>query len=102
MKTYHPQQWKESLQKEKNAVILDVRTQEEFDEHHIPGAQLADVQNPQEFISQISAYDKNKNYFVYCGTGRRSNQACQVLEFNGFKNVINLKGGLESWLEANR
>lgn len=48
-------------------------------------------------MDQIKQLDKNKDYFVYCGSGNRSNQACLVLEHQGFKNIYDLEGGFKAW-----
>lgn len=47
--------------------------------------------------NRFSEMDKNKEIVVYCRSGGRSLQACQYLEQQGFKNVINLTGGVLAW-----
>ncbi len=97
MRYLNLKEWEEAFKKDKKAVILDVRSQEEYDLEHIPGAKLVNVQNPQKFMDEIEQLDKDHTYFVYCRTGNRSAQACQVLDFNGFKNIFGLEGGFERW-----
>jgi rhodanese-related sulfurtransferase len=41
--------------------------------------------------------DKSKNYYVYCHSGARSVQACQIMETFGFNNLSNLLGGISEW-----
>lgn len=91
--------WKQALKEDREAIILDVRTQEEYQLEHIPGAQQLNVHEPRNFMKEIENLDKSKNYYVYCRSGNRSLQACQVLDFNGFKHTFSLEGGYEKWRE---
>ena len=79
------------------SLVLDVRTQEEFDSGHIPGAQVLDIQQPQQFIDGLSKLNPETHYFVYCRSGARSDKACKILAQYGFKNVYNLLGGILEW-----
>ena len=45
----------------------------------------------------IQKLDKNKNYYVYCHSGIRSVQACQIMKSFGFENLYNLLGGISEW-----
>ena len=81
----------------KDFVILDVRTPEEFIEGHIPNSQLLDIRNPQDFMEGVNALDSSKTYLVYCRSGARSAQACQVFKLNGFDSCYNLLGGILEW-----
>lgn len=89
--------WVEQLSKDDNAVILDVRTQEEVDEGKIPKAIHIDIYKGQGFITEVEALDKSKNYYVYCRSGVRSAQACTVMNQLGFANTYNLLGGFNEW-----
>lgn len=91
------QKWREAIEKDTDAVILDVRTEEEFEAGYIPEAILADIQNPQGFMSKLEELDKAKNYYVYCRSGGRSTQACQIMEQMGFNEAYNLHGGFSEW-----
>jgi|TARA_B100000767_G_scaffold202544_1_gene189454 rhodanese-related sulfurtransferase len=87
-----------SLKSEKtNAVILDVRTEEEFESGYIAGAHLIDIRQPPEFMEAVQALDKSKSYFVYCRSGARSGEACQLLDQLGIASKYNLKGGILAW-----
>lgn len=99
MKNYDLKEWKNSIEQDKDAKILDVRSADEFQEGHIPGASLIDVQSPQEFMDEIGELDKKSPYYVYCNSGNRGEQACMVMEFNGFEKTYNLIGGYEAWQE---
>ncbi len=79
-----------------NVQLLDVRTQDEFDEGHIPGAMLIDVKDS-TFMEQATAQlVKTKPVAVYCRSGRRSANAASLLVKAGFE-VINLNGGILAW-----
>ena len=92
------EEWVERLANDDNAVVLDVRTEAEVAEGIIPNAIHIDIYRGQEFINEIEALDKDKNYFVYCRSGNRSGQACQIMEQLGFDNAYNLEGGMLEWV----
>jgi rhodanese-related sulfurtransferase len=89
--------WAEQLASDDNAVILDVRTDAEVSEGIIPNAKHIDFYKGQDFITEIEALDKSKNYYLYCRSGNRSGQACQIMEQLGFENAYNLEGGMLQW-----
>ncbi|MEW6971262.1 rhodanese-like domain-containing protein [Trueperella pyogenes] len=76
-----------------NAVIIDVRTQAEYDAGHLEGARLLDW-NSGQFASAVGELDKSGEYVLYCRSGNRAGQARALLEREGFTNVTNL-GSLE-------
>lgn len=78
-------------------VILDVRSEEEFENAHLPDAQLLNIQNPQGFMDGLATMDVSKNYFVYCRSGARSAQACMLMKQQGFTSAYNLLGGILAW-----
>lgn len=83
------------METEKDYIILDVRTLEEFKEKHIPGA----ICVPNETIgnSEIpSLPDKEQMILVYCRSGNRSKQAAQKLADMGYTNVYEF-GGINQW-----
>ena len=73
-----------------NAVLLDVRTPQEYGEGHIPGSKNVPLQT----IDKISSVADNKNIplFVYCYSGGRSRQATAMLQHMGYANVQNIGG----------
>lgn len=89
--------WNKERLADTNAVLLDVRTQEEYDEKHLPEAQLIDIRQPQNFMDEVQSLDKSKRYFIYCRSGARSGQACQVLDQLGVAATYNLVGGILAW-----
>ena len=80
-----------------DAVIIDVRSEEEFESGHIPDAELINIQNPPLFMERIGALDPSKTYFVYCRSGARSAQACMLMQQQGIPSVYNLLGGILDW-----
>lgn len=89
--------WVDQLKNDENAVILDVRTEDECNEGIIPGALNIDIHKGQGFIYLIDELEKSKNYFIYCRSGARSAQACSIMNQMGFKNTFNLLGGIMEW-----
>ncbi|MFV8335605.1 rhodanese-like domain-containing protein [Flavobacterium sp. RSP29] len=89
--------WVSQFETDENAVILDVRTEAEFNEGIIANAINIDIHLGQGFISEIEALDKTKNYYVYCRSGMRSAKACEIMNELGFENAYNLVGGIVEW-----
>lgn len=92
------QEWVAQLNNDDNAIILDVRTQDEVDDGIIPNAIHLDIYRGQGFIYEVDALDKTKNYYVYCKSGGRSAQACAIMNQLGIKNAYNLIGGFSQWI----
>jgi rhodanese-related sulfurtransferase len=82
-------------------IILDVRTPEEFKQAHILNAKNLDIYSPY-FSADINALDKTKPYAVYCRSGERSQDACQIMAEMGLSKTFNLLGGITAWIEANK
>ena len=74
---------------DKNTLILDVRTDEEYISGSYKNAIHIPLDNLRERLNEL---DKSKTYLVYCKTGLRSYIACRILSQNGFK-VQNITGG---------
>lgn len=89
--------WKSQLNNDGNAIIIDVRTEEEWSDGIIPGAMLLDIYKNEEFLSGIKSLEKTKNYYVYCKAGGRSQQACSIMNQHGIPNAYNLIGGITKW-----
>ncbi len=79
-------------------LIIDVRTQAEWNNGHLEGAVLIPYDVIGEKIGAV-AKDKSKRIYVYCRTGRRSQIAKEALEKLGYKDVKNL-GSLEDAAKA--
>src|SRR5260370_38127079 len=86
----------EKLRADKKNVVLDVRTQKEFEAGHIPGAVNIDVNAP-EFPEKVARLEKNKTYLVHCGAGVRSAKACDKMSHLAFPKLYNLEGGFRAW-----
>ncbi len=97
MKNIKQEEWRKLIAEDKDAVIIDVRTREEFESGYLENAQLIDIMQPQTFMDAVSNLPKDKNYYMYCRSGNRSGQACQVLDARGFENTYNLYGGMLEW-----
>lgn len=83
------------MEKETDYIILDVRTEEEFAEKHIPGA----ICIPNETIGSEEIEelpDKSQLILVYCRSGNRSKQASQKLADMGYTNIVEF-GGIIDW-----
>ena len=80
----------------KDFIILDVRTKEEFDNGHIPGAKLVPVQVLPMKLNELSGY-KDKPILVYCASGGRRPRAVETLADDDFKNIYHLSRGISSW-----
>ena len=89
------EQAKEIMDSQEDYIILDVRTQDEFDESHIPGAILI----PHDEITEIAEdllTDKDQLILVYCRSGRRSKLAAEALVELGYTNIKEF-GGIIDW-----
>jgi thioredoxin 1 len=84
------------LKQTPEAILLDVRTPQEYNQGFIEQALNMDYKNS-SFHTQIGALDKTKTYFVYCLSGGRSSAAADYMRSHGFGQVYELKGGLLKW-----
>ena len=92
-----PDAWAELQEQTSESVILDVRTAEEFESGYIKGALNMDIREGPDFLASIESLDKSISYFVYCRSGARSGQACQLMSQMGFSALYNLDGGVLAW-----
>lgn len=88
----------EQTRKNKEALLVDVRETEEWDEGHIDGAQ---------HVALSSLIQGNKpelptdcEIILYCQKGKRGEQAAQILKSQGYLNINNMAGGYEAWLRC--
>ena len=84
------------LRQANRARLIDVSTEEEYKELHIPGSLNCDVLSP-DFINKLEYMDRNRSYFIYCRNGSRSGKAVRLMEEMGFRRIYSLISGLESW-----
>lgn len=88
-------QAKEIMDSENGYIILDVRTQKEYDEGHVPGAICIPDEDIGDTEPEILS-DKEQLILVYCRSGNRSKKAAQKLAGLGYENVVEF-GGIINW-----
>lgn len=81
---------------EKGAILLDVRSPQEFEEGHLEKAILLPEYEIKKEIKNILP-DKSQMIIVYCTTGHRSQKAQEILQRLGYQQVYNLYNGLENY-----
>mgnify|MGYP001799691842 CR=1 len=86
----------ETLRNQSDAVVLDVRTNEE-----VISGQIGEPFNLNyfsgNFSKSLTLLDQSKTYLVYCRNGGRARKTCKMMTELGFANVIMLKGGYKAW-----
>lgn len=90
------EEFAEGLERDQDAVLIDVRTEMEFDSGHLPEAKLMDMMSP-SFKNSIEQLDREKSYYLYCRSGNRSYHAGRAMINKGFTKVYNLAGGIIRW-----
>ena len=94
----NPYEAKELIDREKDLIIIDARTESEYlYEGKLENSINLDFLKPRIFKREIQKFDKNKNYLVYCAVGRVSKSACELMSDLGFEKVFELSGGLKAW-----
>lgn len=88
--------------KQEDVVLVDVRTPEEFAEGHIAGAKNIDWRDSAFARRASEQLDKSKTLALYCKAGRRSHAAAGKLSAMGYQNIVELRGGIEAWLAAEK
>lgn len=87
---------KEIIAENKELLILDTRTQEEYDAGHIEGAILIPYNKLEMNLDQLDGYE-DKPILVYCRTGSRSAVAVDTLIENGFNKIYHMNQGFSRW-----
>lgn len=87
------------IKTDKEIVVLDIRTPQEYASGHIPKAINIDYYSP-NFKGELSKLDKNKKYILYCRSGRRSASALEIAKGLGLNNSYNMLGGMLKWKGA--
>ena len=83
----------------KNALVLDVREEKEFNSGHILNAKLIPLGKLPEQMNELERY-RDRPIVVVCRSGQRSASACTLLGKNGFDQTYNLEGGVTAWQKA--
>lgn len=84
----------------KEAVILDVREQKEYDSGHILNAKLIPLGKLNERINELEKF-RDRPVIVMCRSGQRSATATALLGKQGYTQAYNLSGGVIAWQKAN-
>ena len=90
----------QSLIKNANGIILDVRTLNEFSSGHLIDASNIDYY-AKDFSSKLELMSKTATIYVYCRSGGRSLSAAKTMKGLGFLKIVNLSGGIKAWEDAN-
>ena len=85
---------RELLSQKTDAILIDVREQEEYDQEHIPGSKLLPLST---WPDAITSLPKDATYFVHCQKGMRSARAQDYMLNTGFHDVTNIAGGMDAW-----
>jgi rhodanese-related sulfurtransferase len=83
----------------KNALVLDVREQSEYDAGHILSSKLIPMGKLKDRLGELEKY-RERPIVVVCRSGQRSASACGLLGKQGFAQVLNLNGGIVAWQKA--
>lgn len=84
--------------KKNKFILLDVRTEDEYNATHIPNAINIPLNDLESQIDYLEDY-RDDNIVIYCRSGHRSITAAYILEENGFKHLYNLKQGIIGHLD---
>ena len=98
IETVEPAAAAEVIESNPDAIVLDIRTPEEYAEGIIEGAVNIDFYAA-DFASQLDALDKDATYVVYCRSGNRSGQAMDTFADLGFQQVSDVNGGIVNWYQ---
>jgi len=79
-------------------LIIDIRTESEYNQGYIQDAINIDYYSP-NFTEQLDNLDKNMTYLIYCRSGNRSGNALNEMKKLNFNEVYNLEGGIITWID---
>jgi rhodanese-related sulfurtransferase len=89
----------EVIASDASLVVLDVRTPSEYSDGHIDKAVNVDFR-ADDFATNLAKLDKSKRYLLHCKSGTRSARALQVMQEQGFENVVHMTDGFDAWKAA--
>ncbi|SHK43730.1 rhodanese-like domain-containing protein [Paramaledivibacter caminithermalis] len=94
-KKISPEQAKMLINNNNDLTVLDVRSEREYLDGHIPNAVLIPYKLAKNNYSSL--LERGKKYLVYCDTGKKSEKIAKTLSSNGFSRIYLLAGGIEKW-----
>lgn len=83
-----------------DALLVDVRTDEEWDAGHAPRAMHVPLDEVEQRIDEIEEAAAGRPVAFICRTGRRSAEAAAIARAEGLEDVRNIDGGMEAWVDA--
>lgn len=89
----------QQLMAQEGALLIDVRTEGEWDAGHIEGAAFINFQSP-DFSDRMAALPTDRPVLLYCASGNRSGKAMAILNRAGHPEIYNLLGGIRAWQGA--
>ncbi|HVJ45642.1 MAG TPA: molybdopterin-synthase adenylyltransferase MoeB [Luteolibacter sp.] len=98
METITTAELRERLAGNFDALLIDVREHDEYAVANIPGAKLIPLGTLNDHLDELP---KDREILIHCKSGRRSARAVDLLLANGFTDVKNVEGGIDSWLAEN-
>tara|TARA_R110002050_G_scaffold298541_1_gene462024 strand:+ start:135 stop:530 length:396 start_codon:yes stop_codon:yes gene_type:complete len=96
IKVIAPEEVYNAVHNSEKLQLIDVRTKEEFGEDHLKTAQNICVTDD-DFKEKVAKLDKDQPVYLYCRSGKRSNQAAQIMKEMGFKEIYDMDGGFLKW-----
>lgn len=88
-------QFEKEIQKD-SVLLIDVRTPQEYEAGHIENARNWNFYD-EDFFSHFEEFEKDRPIYLYCKSGGRSSNAANKLTEMGYKNIHELKGGMQAW-----
>ncbi len=101
--TIEPKDLQAKMKADKETVVIDVRTPEEFAEGHIPGAKLFPLGSwtPEQLIAMIhTEHPRSQKIYVTCASGMRAGKACDLFRKAAIGNTVLIEGGTIGWMQA--
>jgi len=97
MKTISVKDLEKKIKEDPKVIVVDVRTPAEFRGVHFDGAINIPVEKIMSEIEQLKIEDP---VYISCNSGNRSYIVCEDLALHGLTNLVNVDGGIQSWIKA--